>query len=260
VGRKGTRSTTPHRARSEKLVIVDPSAKASGSGVATDDPRTRRPAAIDLAIVIAFAATLNVIAFRMTERYAGPVTALCTVALMTVLMRRRGTRWRDLGLRRPGRPWWLFAQVPAVLFGAVAVSAGAAAIVGQYLPAPDTSPRFGNLAGNLPGMLWWIGLGWLVGGFAEEMMFRGFLLNRFEALLPRGAWGTATAVFLQAFLFGAVHVYYRGLYGLVVLGSFGAVMGVFYLVFRRNLWPLVLGHGLRNMLGFLAQYFDAPKG
>ena len=67
-------------------------------------------------------------------------------------------------------------------------------------------------------------------------------------------------MFLQAFLFGAVHVYYRGLYGLLVLGSFGAVMGVFCLVFRRNLWPLVLGHGLKNTLGFLAQYLDAPKG
>jgi membrane protease YdiL (CAAX protease family) len=241
-------------------VVVDPSAKAGSNGLATNAPPTRRPAVIDLAIVIAFAATLNVITFRITERHAGPVTALCTVALMTVLMRSRGVRWRDLGLRRPARPWWLLAQVPAVLFGAVAVSAGAAAIVGQFLPSPDTSARFGDLAGNLPRTLWWIGLGWLVGGFAEEMIFRGFLLNRFEAFLARGAWGTATAVLLQASLFGAVHVYYRGLYGLLVLGSFGAVMGVFYLVFRRNLWPLVLAHGLRNMVGFFGQYLDVPNG
>jgi membrane protease YdiL (CAAX protease family) len=235
---------------------MDRSTEASGNGVATHDPRTRRPAVIDLAIVIAFAATFNVITFRMTERYAGPVTAFCTVALITVLMRRRGMGWRDLGLRRPARPWWLFAQVPAVLFGVVAVSAAVSAIVGSYLPAQDTSARFGDLAGNLPRTLWWIGLGWLVGGLAEEMIFRGFLLSRFEALLPPGAWGTATAVLLQAFLFGAVHVYYRGLHGLLILGSFGAVMGVFYLVFRRNLWPLILGHGLRNMLGFLAHYLD----
>jgi membrane protease YdiL (CAAX protease family) len=239
---------------------LDRSDQATGNGVATADPHTWRPALVDLAIVIAFAATFNVITFRITERYAGPITALCTVALMTVLMRRRGMWWRDLGLRRPARPWWLWAQVPAVVFGAVAVSAGAATIVGQYLPKPDASARIGDLAGNLPGLLWWIGLGWLVGGFAEEMIFRGFLLNRFEALLRRGAWGTAAAVLLQAFLFGAVHVYNRGLYGLLILASFGAVMGVFYLVFRRNLWPLVLGHGLRNMLGFLAQYLDGPKG
>ena len=43
---------------------MGPSAKASGNGVAADDPRTRRPVLIDLAIVIAFAATFNVITFR----------------------------------------------------------------------------------------------------------------------------------------------------------------------------------------------------
>ena len=235
---------------------MNPSGVDNGDGAAIGDVHARRLAAVDLAILIAFIATLNFITLGITERYAGPVTALCTVALMTVLMRRRGMWWRDLGLRRPARPWWLFAQVPAVLFGAVAVSAGAAAIAGQYLPAPDTSARFGDLAGNLPATLWWIAIAWLVGGFAEEIIFRGYLLNRLEALLPRGAGGTVMALALQAFLFGAVHAYNRGLFGLLVLGTVGLVLGAFYLLFRRNLWPLILAHGLGNTLGFLVRYFD----
>ncbi|UCG87589.1 MAG: CPBP family intramembrane metalloprotease, partial [Gemmatimonadota bacterium] len=143
-----------------------------------------------------------------------------------------------------------------VLIAWRAAAAGAAALVGQYLPSPDTSARFGDLTGNLPATLWWIAIGWLIGGFAEEMIFRGFVLNRLEALLPQGVRGSVTAVILQAILFGAVHVYNRGLFGLLILGVVGAVLGTFYLVFRRNLWPVILAHGLGNTLGFVVRYFD----
>jgi membrane protease YdiL (CAAX protease family) len=214
------------------------------------------PAAVDLTILVVFVAGLNLTTLGLTERYAGPITALCTVALIAALMRRRAMRWCDLGLRRPHRMWRLFAQVPVVLVTWLAVSAGTATLVGHYLPRPDTSARFGDLAGNLPSTLWWIAIGWMIGGLAEELIFRGYLLNRVEALLPRGAQWSFLAVLVQAVLFGAVHVYNRGLFGFLVLGAVGAVLGTFYLVFRRNLWPVILAHGLGNTLGFLARYFD----
>jgi len=227
-----------------------------GATGATSEVHARHRAAVDLAILIAFMAALNLTTLAMTERYAGPITASCAVALITALLRRRGMRWRNLGMRRPSRPLWLFAQVPVVLVAWLAASFGAATLVGQYLPSPDTSARFGHLAGNLPATIWWIAIGWLIGGFAEEIIFRGFILNRLEALLPRGARGSVMAVLLQAFLFGAVHAYNRGLFGLLVLGAVGAVLGTFYLVFHRNLWPLILAHGLGNTLGFLVRYLD----
>jgi membrane protease YdiL (CAAX protease family) len=229
---------------------------ALGAPAASGEAHPRRAAAVDLAILIAFMALLNVAALALTERYAGPITAACTIALITVLLWRRGTRWRDLGLRRPARPWWLLLQVPVVLVAWRLAAFGAAALVGRYLPPPDTGERFGNLPGNLPATLWWIALGWLIGGFAEEMIFRGFVLNRLEAILPRRAWGSAVAVLLQALLFGAAHAYNRGLFGLLVLGTVGAVLGAFYLVFRRNLWPTILAHGMGNTLGFVVRYFS----
>jgi membrane protease YdiL (CAAX protease family) len=178
------------------------------------------------------------------------------VVLITVLLRRRRKRWRDLGLCRPPRLRRLFVQVPVALVAWLTVSAGAATLVGLYLPRPDTSARFGDLAGNLPATLWWITIAWLIGGFAEEMIFRGFLLNRLEALLARGTRGSVMAVLLQAILFGSLHAYNRGLFGLLVLGAVGVALGTFYLLFRRNLWPLILAHGLGNTLGFVARYFD----
>lgn len=227
-----------------------------GATAATSQVHARRAAAVDLAIVIAFMASLNLTTLAVTERYAGPITALCTVILITALLRWHGMRWSNLGMRRPSHPWWLFAQVPVVLVAWLAASFGAATLVGQYLQSPEISERFGHLADNLASTVWWIAIGWLIGGFAEEMIFRGFFLNRLEVLLPRGTRGSVMAVLLQAFLFGTVHVYNRGLFGLLVLGTVGSVLGTFYLVFRRNLWPTILAHGLGNTLGFLARYLS----
>jgi membrane protease YdiL (CAAX protease family) len=239
-----------------KMTGMKPGGAVNGDGTATGEVHARRAAAVDLAILAGFMVALNWITLGITERYAGPITASCAVALISGLLWRRGTRWRDLGLRRPTRPRWLFAQVPVVLVAWLTVSAVAAVLVGQYLPRPDTSARFGDLAGNLPATLWWIGIGWLIGGFAEEMIFRGFLLNRLAVMAPRGILGSVMAVLLQAALFGAVHVYNRGLFGLLVLGAIGVVMGTSFLLLRRNLWPVILAHGLGNTLGFLARYFD----
>ena len=227
--------------------------------------------AIDLAILIACITTINLAALQVTERYAGPISASCAVILITVLLQWRGIGWRvlgwrdigwrgigwrDLGMRRPSRPLRLFYQVPIVLVAWLAASYGASTLVGEFLATPDTSARFGHLAGYLPGTLWWIAIGWLTGGFAEEMIFRGFVLNRLQALMPRGVGGTVMAVLLQAILFGAVHAYDRGLYGLLVLGTVGAVLGTCYVVFGRNLWPIILAHGLGNTLGMLVRYLD----
>ncbi|MBN1274181.1 MAG: CPBP family intramembrane metalloprotease [Candidatus Aminicenantes bacterium] len=227
---------------------------ASDDSTAVDGKHARRDAAVDCAVVIAFLVVFFIIVFCVTERYAGPITASCAVVLTTFLLRRRGMRWRDVGLRRPSRLRRLLVQVPVVTVTWLAVSAGATILIEKFLPKPDTSVRFGDLAGNLPATLWWIAIAWLIGGFSEEMIFRGFLLRRLEVLLPRGTGRTVTAVFLQAVLFGAMHAYNRGLFGFLALGAVGAVLGTFYIVFGRNLWPVILAHGLGNTLGFIARY------
>lgn len=218
---------------------------------------SRLDAAVDCGIVIALLAGFFPIVFWMTERYAGPITALFAVVLITLLLRWRGMRWSDIGLRRPSSLRRLSVHVPIVMVSWLAVSVGTTNLIEQFLSKPDTGTRYGEHAGNLPATLWWIAIAWLIGGFAEEMIFRGFLLNRLEAIIHSGKGRTVTAVLLQAVIFGAVHMYNRGLFGLIAIGTAGAVLGLFYVVFRRNLWPVILAHGLGNTLGFIARYFSS---
>jgi hypothetical protein len=68
---------------------MDPNGAVNRDGAATGEADARRSAAVDLAILIVYVAALNVITLRITERYAGPITASCTVALIAVLLRQR---------------------------------------------------------------------------------------------------------------------------------------------------------------------------
>lgn len=62
------------------------------------------------------------------------------------------------------------------------------------------------------------------------------------------------ALVAQGLLFGAVHAYNRGLYGFVVIGAVGIGIGFCYVAFKRNLTPVILAHGMRDMVGFLGRF------
>ncbi len=95
-------------------------------------------------------------------------------------------------------------------------------------------------------------MGWLIGGFYEQIVFHGFLFTRLEKMLP-GRQATVLAFALAALLFGAYHLQ---------LGAAGAlnalVVGVVYLglflAFRRNLWASIICHGVYNTLAMTLIY------
>jgi membrane protease YdiL (CAAX protease family) len=99
-----------------------------------------------------------------------------------------------------------------------------------------------------------IALSWISAGFGEEMFFRGFLISRLQTSFNGIKFASAISVLLAALLFGYVHFYYQGLAGLVNAGVIGVIFGVYFLIFKRNLWPLVIAHGFINSLGFTSEF------
>lgn len=83
----------------------------------------------------------------------------------------------------------------------------------------------------------------LIVGFVEEFIFRGFLLLRLTKLFGGSNVATATALVMQAALFGLSHTY-QHLYGILLTGFLGLFFGIVYLALNRNLWVVVIGHGL----------------
>jgi membrane protease YdiL (CAAX protease family) len=100
----------------------------------------------------------------------------------------------------------------------------------------------------------------LIVGFVEEFIFRGFLLLRLTKLFGGSNVATATALVMQAAFFGLSHAY-QHLYGILLTGFLGLFFGIVYLALNRNLWVVVIGHGLYDAAHalFLAGLFGTTR-
>jgi len=71
----------------------------------------------------------------------------------------------------------------------------------------------------------------------------------------RGAW--IVACVLQGALFAAADAYQNPL-GIAITGTLGVLMGLIVLALGRNLWPVIIGHGLFDASRFVLFYFQGP--
>src|SRR5262249_49070685 len=98
---------------------------------------------------------------------------------------------------------------------------------------PDLQ-KFKVLTGNLPYTLIALALPWTLAAFGEELVYRGYLMNRVADLgrRTRGAW--IASLILVNVAFGLAHTY-QGITGVAENLIDGLLMGGMYLASRRNL-------------------------
>jgi uncharacterized protein len=171
------------------------------------------------------------------------------VLLCTWFLRRDGERWADLGLHRPGR-WWM---VPLVVAGGFVLLIVASMSMHVLLPAIGAQlpqvRRIPTMRADLGEYLFWAFLvSWGSAAFGEEMLARGFILNRIGHVIGSSRTPAIfTAIVLQAAIFGSFHIY-QGIGGVLMTGAAGLILGLVWLVGGRNLWPCFLLHGLIDFL------------
>jgi membrane protease YdiL (CAAX protease family) len=90
----------------------------------------------------------------------------------------------------------------------------------------------------------------LVESMLEELLDRGFLMNWIERLFSSTTFATIIAVVLQAAIFGFRHSYDFSERSLTA-GIIALIMGIAYVKFGRNLWPLIIAHCLLNTMSML---------
>ena len=166
-------------------------------------------------------------------------------------MNARNITWKELGLRKPEN----LLKTSLVTIG-ILMAIPIVIIVFQQIQnllpinlSPDTSAqdavsKFGDLKGN------WIHFFTiipfiLIQSALEELLDRGFLINWFEHMFYKTSFATTIAVLLQAMIFGFRHSYDISERSITV-GIIGLVMGIAYVKFGRNLWPLIIAHCLLN--------------
>lgn len=223
----------------------------------------RRRAALELAAFGALALILRIAFDPLFWRFAGPASLVTTLICLAVYLRGRGEGWSSFGLiPLKGLKAKLMVLPQALLvfgFFAAAVAGvlqGSEALGWEFMKViPEgVEDRWGDVEGNLPIFLLWLCIVWTAAAFGEEMFFRGFLVTRAAALFRGVPLGALFAVLIPAILFGLGHFYYQGLRGLVTTAAIGIAFGTAFLLLKRNLWPIVLVHGIVDTINFTALY------
>ena len=214
---------------------------------------------MDLVLYLAVMFAIREVYFDQVGFLAnGLFWSLTTLIVASWRMRARNITWADLGLRKPA------SYRTSLIATAVTIGLAIASIIvfqlvkDQLVPglAPDRSDenaaaKFGELAGNWALFFAIIPLVWLQSTL-EEMLDRGFLMNWIERMLGSSWFATTIAVISQAVLFGFRHSYDLSERSITV-GLIGLAMGIGYVAFGRNLWPLIIAHCALNTVSMLGR-------
>ena len=96
----------------------------------------------------------------------------------------------------------------------------------------------------------------LTASIPEEVIYRGFLIDRLSGLFGRHRAGAVLTVLVQALIFGSVHFMW-GIGGMIVTFMMGLVWGTAYLWCDRNLWVVILAHSTGHVLFVIQLYHGA---
>jgi membrane protease YdiL (CAAX protease family) len=111
---------------------------------------------------------------------------------------------------------------------------------------PDLS-KFHDLTGNLKITGVYILLAWIVAAFGEEMIYRGYLMNRVADLLNRTRTAWIVSLIVVHIVFGLAHRY-QGWIGVFDEGLVGVLLGVLYLRTGRSLAVPIVAHGVQDSI------------
>jgi membrane protease YdiL (CAAX protease family) len=180
------------------------------------------------------------------------VGKMLLVAVGWGLIRLRGETLADIGLKRPAswmRTFMIGIGLAAIVFIAMYVSEKAGF-------RRDLS-KFKEVQGNLELAILGVLYAFIGAGFYEEFMFRGFLMQGLAMLFGASRTSWIVACLIQGALFGLAHAYQNPL-GIAITGTLGVLLGLLVLASGRNLWPVIIGHGLFDASRFVLFYFQGP--
>ncbi len=185
---------------------------------------------------------------------------LYLLALGWISLRLRGLRWKSIGFR---------------LYRGWARTLALGALCGAGIEALElfvTQPILVRLTHHWPdlsdfrGLRWnWkllpvaMLLTWTLAAFGEEMVYRGYLMNRVADFFKSSRRGWIISLIAVNIVFGFAHQY-QGATGVIENAIDGFLLGLIYLRYDRSLAVPIVAHGVTDTLDFLLIFIGRYPG
>lgn len=180
--------------------------------------------------------------------------AIVCLLLIWFLLRRESKTSRDIGLDKKG----LTIKAAIIAIASALIWVGFMQLL--YIPAikhlfvvPDYI-EYNFTRNSVSKLIMTITAAWLIGGFYEEIVFRGFI----QSLLNKRFTGqsiTSWSIVITSVLFGLYH-WQQDIFGVIAAVLGGLFWGIIYKKFQNNLWIPILSHAIFDTITLLLIYTD----
>ena len=188
---------------------------------------------------------------------------LANIAMLIVVwigLKLRGEGWKHFGLtcnsisfKKAGKTFLLSLLV--LVLAMVGFILGSI-IMANITGIPEGSANMSSydyLKDNIGMLILTLCGVYIVSSFGEEVIYRGFLINRISEIGKNSKKAIWIAVILSSIIFGFVH-YDWGPMGIVQTAFMGLALGICYIKLKKRLWILVLAHAYMDTILMVQLY------
>jgi membrane protease YdiL (CAAX protease family) len=159
----------------------------------------------------------------------------------------------DLGLGRPESWWYTLGLAAAWLVVMLAYSPVADWLATRVVNRLPNLAAFRAIQRSRVALIAGIVVAWVLGGFLEELVARGIVLNAVDEWLAArmpALIGTAIAISVSAIGAGLLHLY-QGPRAVLIVTQLSVLFGLLFVVSGYNLWAVVCCHGLYDTIALV---------
>ena len=189
--------------------------------------------------------------------FAGQLGTLLFYVVVLITLWATRWNWKYFGITRP--KW------PKTIFKAFLFAAGIFILI-DFVIQPLIELNFGaidlsavsGIEGNWLKYIVFILVGWILGGFCEEIIYRGYVLKRLAIILGDTNKAWLLSAVMASMVFGFAHNY-QGPSGIITTAVIAFLFGLIFIFNKNNLFVVVLTHGIYNMISITLIYLGKAR-
>ena len=180
--------------------------------------------------------------------------AVVCLAVIIFYLRRQKKTVRDPGLKRNGLTAHTFVVgiISALLLIAFNKWVYHPLITHFFVVEPYTEYDF--IRNKLTNLVITIVAAWIIGGFYEELIFRGFIQTTISEWFVKSRHSFWLAGLSTSVLFGLYH-WQQGIFGIIPSFLGGLLWTLLLWRYKRNLWYPIISHAIFDTIALTMIYF-----